>query len=171
MRTPAQTIGPEWPGRDFGRRSASPRSSRSSASPSSTVSPSSRRCFRRAKRRSVSRSTTRSSMRGRPSSKGRRARPASGKMLMVTFGANWCPGLHYVTSESLRSGDARLRPGALRDRRDRRRRFEEAAVQRDLGMSVTAIPLAMFYSSTGEPWRHVRGRAEAVAPFLVARDS
>jgi thiol:disulfide interchange protein len=76
---------------------------------------------------------------------------ASGKMLMVTFGANWCPdcltlhrNLHasdvhaYIDEHfeivQIDVGDAK----------------KSAQVQRDLGISVNVIPLAMFYSPSGE---------------------
>ena len=76
---------------------------------------------------------------------------ASGKMLMVTFGANWCPDC-ITLHQNLYAAETRAYA---------QEHFEiveidvgdskkSAAVQRDLGMSVTAIPLAMFYSSTGE---------------------
>jgi thiol-disulfide isomerase/thioredoxin len=76
---------------------------------------------------------------------------ASGKMLMVTFGANWCPDCltlhqnlfapetrayaqeHFELVE-IDVGDAK----------------KSMAVQRDLGIAVTAIPLAVFYAPTGE---------------------
>jgi thiol:disulfide interchange protein len=76
---------------------------------------------------------------------------ASGKMLMVTFGANWCPDcltLHknlsaaethaYVDKHfeivQIDVGDAK----------------KSARVQKDLGIAVNVIPLAVFYSSSGE---------------------
>jgi thiol:disulfide interchange protein len=76
---------------------------------------------------------------------------ASGKMLMVTFGANWCPDC-ITLHQNLNAAETRAYA---------EKHFEiveidvgdakkNAAVQRDLGMAVTAIPLAMFYSSTGE---------------------
>jgi thioredoxin 1 len=76
---------------------------------------------------------------------------ASGKMLLVTFGANWCPDC-ITLHQNLYAAETRAYA---------EKHFEiveidvgdakkNAAVQRDLGMAVTAIPLAMFYSSTGE---------------------
>jgi thiol-disulfide isomerase/thioredoxin len=76
---------------------------------------------------------------------------ASGKMLMVTFGANWCPDC-ITLHQNLQAAETRAYA---------EKHFEiveidvgdakkSAAVQRDLGMSVNAIPLAMFYSPTGE---------------------
>ena len=76
---------------------------------------------------------------------------ASGKMLMVTFGANWCPDC-ITLHQNLYAAETRayaekhfeiveIDVGDLK---------KSAAVQRDLGMAVTAIPLAMFYSPTGE---------------------
>jgi thiol:disulfide interchange protein len=76
---------------------------------------------------------------------------ASGKMLMVTFGANWCPDC-VTLHRNLNSAETRAYA---------EKHFEiveidvgdakkSAAVQRDLGISVNAIPLAVFYSPTGE---------------------
>jgi thioredoxin 1 len=77
---------------------------------------------------------------------------ASGKILMVTFGANWCPDC-LTLHDNLEAADARTYV---------QKHFEvveidvgsakkSAAVQRDLGISVNAIPLAVFYSPKGEP--------------------
>jgi thiol-disulfide isomerase/thioredoxin len=76
---------------------------------------------------------------------------ASGKMLMVTFGANWCPDcvtLHrnLQASETRAYAEKHFEIVEI-DVGDAKK---SAAVQRDLGMSVNVIPLAMFYSPTGE---------------------
>jgi thioredoxin 1 len=76
---------------------------------------------------------------------------ASGKMLMVTFGANWCPDC-LTLHDNLHATDTRAYV---------EKHFEivqidvgdskkNAAVKRDLGISINAIPLAVFYSPTGE---------------------
>jgi thioredoxin len=76
----------------------------------------------------------------------------SGKMLMVTFGANWCP-------------DCLTLQRNLRDPQTReyvQRNFEivnidvgdsakNARVEHNLGMLINTIPLAVFYSSDGKP--------------------
>ena len=75
----------------------------------------------------------------------------SGKMLMVTFGANWCPDCRTL-HENLYASETRAYV---------EKHFEvveidvgdskkNAAVQRDLGISVNVIPLAVFYSPSGE---------------------
>ena len=75
----------------------------------------------------------------------------SGKMLMVTFGANWCPDCVTLHQNLL----------APETRAYAEKHFEiveidvgdakkSAAVQRDLGISVNVIPLAVFYSPAGE---------------------
>ena len=75
----------------------------------------------------------------------------SGKMLMVTFGANWCPDC-VTLHQNLLAPDTRAYA---------EKHFEiveidvgdakkNAAVQRDLGISVNVIPLAVFYSPAGE---------------------
>jgi thioredoxin 1 len=76
----------------------------------------------------------------------------SGKMLMVTFGANWCPDCLTLHKN--------LRDPVTRDYAERR--FEmvhidvgdsakTARVQHDLGIPVSGIPLAVFYSADGRP--------------------
>jgi thioredoxin 1 len=76
---------------------------------------------------------------------------ASGKMLMVTFGANWCPDCLKL-HDNLHAADTR----AYIDEHfeivqiDVGDSKKSAAVKRDLGISVNVIPLAVFYSPTGE---------------------
>jgi thiol-disulfide isomerase/thioredoxin len=76
---------------------------------------------------------------------------ASGKMLMVTFGANWCPDCVTLHQNLL----------APETRAYAEKHFEiveidvgdskkNAVVQRDLGLKINVIPLAMFYSPNGE---------------------
>ena len=76
---------------------------------------------------------------------------ASGKMLMVTFGANWCPDC-VTLHRNLQAAETRAYA---------EKHFEiveidvgdakkSAAVQRELGISVNTIPLAVFYSAAGE---------------------
>jgi thioredoxin 1 len=75
----------------------------------------------------------------------------SGKMLMVTFGANWCPDcrtLHdnLYAAETKAYVEKHFEVVEI-DVGDSKK---NAAVQRDLGISVNAIPLAVFYSPSGE---------------------
>ena len=76
---------------------------------------------------------------------------ASDKMLMVTFGANWCPDC-LTLHDNLHATDTR----AYIDKHfeivqiDVGDAKKTAAVQRDLGISVNVIPLAVFYSPSGE---------------------
>jgi thiol:disulfide interchange protein len=76
----------------------------------------------------------------------------SGKMLMVTFGANWCPDC-LTLQKNLRDPETH----AYAERNfemvniDVGDSVKSARVERDLDMAVTTIPLAMFYSSDGKP--------------------
>ena len=76
---------------------------------------------------------------------------ASGKVLMVTFGANWCLDcltLHrnLLASETRAYIDKHFEIVEI-DVGDSKK---TAAVQRALGLKINAIPLAMFYSPSGE---------------------
>jgi thioredoxin 1 len=76
---------------------------------------------------------------------------ASGKLLMVTFGANWCPDcltLHanLLASETRAYAEKHFEIVEI-DVGDSKK---TAAVQRALGVKINVIPLAMFYSSNGE---------------------
>jgi thioredoxin len=77
---------------------------------------------------------------------------ASGKMLMVTFGANWCPDC-LTLQKNLR--DPQTRAYAERNFEivniDVGDAAKNARVEHDLGMVVNSIPLAVFYSSDGKP--------------------
>jgi thiol:disulfide interchange protein len=82
---------------------------------------------------------------------GQRRAAASGKILMVTFGANWCPdcltlhdNLHAKETSAYIDKHFEIVQIDVGDA------AKSAAVQRDLGFSVNAIPLAMFYSPSGE---------------------
>ena len=75
----------------------------------------------------------------------------SGKMLMVTFGANWCPDcvtLHrnLLAPETRAYAEEHFEIVEI-DVGDAKK---NAAVQRDLGIAVNVIPLAVFYSPAGE---------------------
>lgn len=76
----------------------------------------------------------------------------SGKMLMVTFGANWCPDC-LTLHENLLADDTQAYA---------RKHFEmlaidvgdhdkSAAVTRDLGIDVKVIPAVLFYAPDGTP--------------------
>ena len=76
---------------------------------------------------------------------------ASGKMLMVTFGANWCPdcvALHQNLSdpETREYADKYFEIVEI----DVGSAKRNASVQHDLGISVNVIPLAVFYDSAGD---------------------
>jgi thiol:disulfide interchange protein len=75
----------------------------------------------------------------------------SGKVLMVTFGANWCLDcltLHrnLLAPETRAYIDKHFEIVEI-DVGDSKK---NAAVQRALGLKINAIPLAMFYSPSGE---------------------
>jgi thioredoxin 1 len=77
---------------------------------------------------------------------------ASGKMLMVTFGADWCPDC-LTLQRNLRDPDTH----AYAERHfeivnvDVGNSAQNARVEHELGMVVNSIPLAVFYSSDGRP--------------------
>jgi thiol:disulfide interchange protein len=76
----------------------------------------------------------------------------SGKMLMVTFGANWCPDcltLHrnLRTPETRAYADGKFEMVHI-DVGDSAR---TARVEAELGIDVNSIPLAVFYSADGRP--------------------
>ena len=76
---------------------------------------------------------------------------ASGKMLMVTFGANWCPDC-LTLWRSLRESDCRdyVEEHFELVSIDVGDAEKSAAVKRDLGIDVNVIPTAVFYSPNGE---------------------
>lgn len=76
---------------------------------------------------------------------------ASGKMLMVTFGANWCPDcltLHrnLLAPETRAYAEKHFEIVEI-DVGDSKK---NGAVQRALGFKINVIPLAVFYSPSGE---------------------
>jgi hypothetical protein len=72
-------------------------------------------------------------------------------MLMVTFGANWCPDCLTLWG-SLRESDCRdyVEKHFELVSIDVGDAEKSAAVKRDLGIDVNVIPLAVFYSPDGE---------------------
>jgi thiol:disulfide interchange protein len=82
---------------------------------------------------------------------GQQRAAASGKILMVAFGANWCPDcltLHRnlldVDTHAYLEKHFELVTVDVGDAQ------KTAAVQRDLGIDVTVIPLAVFYWPDGQ---------------------
>jgi thiol-disulfide isomerase/thioredoxin len=83
--------------------------------------------------------------------KGKARAAASGKMLMVTFGANWCPdcrtlhdNLYAAETKTYLEKHFEIVEIDVGDSK------KNAAVQRDLGLAMNVIPVAVFYSPTGE---------------------
>ena len=76
---------------------------------------------------------------------------AKGKLLMVTFGANWCPDC-ITLHQNLNDPETRAYAEKYFEivEIDVGNAKKNAAVQHDLGINVNAIPLAVFYEPTGE---------------------
>lgn len=97
---------------------------------------------------------------------------ASGKMLMVVFGANWCPDCIALYRSLMLSPETRAYA---------EKHFEivevdvgdskkNAAVQRSLGLKINLIPLAIFYSPKGEMIGHTFGGELKPARHFTSRD-
>jgi thiol-disulfide isomerase/thioredoxin len=77
---------------------------------------------------------------------------AEGKMLMVTFGANWCPDcltLHKNLQDPVTHEYAHKTFEIVNV--DVGEFDKNAEVARELGVAVNGIPLAVFFSSDGRP--------------------
>jgi thiol-disulfide isomerase/thioredoxin len=77
---------------------------------------------------------------------------ATGKLLMVTFGANWCPDcltLHKNLEDPLTRDYARSTFEIVNV--DVGDFGKNADVAQELGVKVNGIPLAVFFSSDGRP--------------------
>lgn len=83
---------------------------------------------------------------------GKQRAAQSGKMLMVTFGANWCPDC-LTLHKNLRDPQTRAYADAKFEmvNIDVGDSDKTARVERELGIDVDGIPLAMFYSADGAP--------------------
>jgi thiol-disulfide isomerase/thioredoxin len=82
---------------------------------------------------------------------GQQRAAVSGKMLMVTFGANWCPDC-LTLHDNLQAAETRdyIKEHFEVVEIDVGDAKKSAAVQERLGISLNVIPLAVFYSSSGE---------------------
>jgi thioredoxin 1 len=77
---------------------------------------------------------------------------ANGKMVMVTFGANWCPDcltLHKDLADPVTRDYANKKFEMVNV--DVGEFDKNADVARELGVDVNGIPLAVFFSSDGRP--------------------
>ena len=77
---------------------------------------------------------------------------ASGKMLMVTFGANWCPDcltLHKDLEDPVTREYAHAKFEMVNV--DVGEFDKNSDVAHDLGIDVNGIPVAVFFSSDGRP--------------------
>jgi len=96
---------------------------------------------------------------------------ASGKMLMVTFGANWCPDcltLHKDLEDPVTREYAQKKfemvnvdVGEFDKNKD---------VAHDLGVAVNGIPLAVFFSPDGRPMCDTRGGELEPARHYTSRE-
>jgi thioredoxin-related protein len=97
---------------------------------------------------------------------------ASGKMLMVVFGANWCPDcvtLHrnlMLAPETRGYAEKHFEIVEI----DVGESKKNAAVQRALGFKIDAIPLAIFYSPQGEMIGHTLAGELKPARHFTSRD-
>jgi thioredoxin 1 len=83
---------------------------------------------------------------------------ASGKMLMVMFGANWCPDcltLHKDLEDPVTREYAHDKFEMVNV--DVGEFGKNSDVARELGVAVNGIPLAVFFSSDGRPLCDTRG--------------
>jgi thioredoxin 1 len=83
---------------------------------------------------------------------------ANGKMVMVTFGANWCPDcltLHKDLEDPVTREYAHDKFEMVNV--DVGEFGKNSDVARELGVAVNGIPLAVFFSSDGRPLCDTRG--------------
>jgi thiol-disulfide isomerase/thioredoxin len=95
----------------------------------------------------------------------------SGKILMVAFGANWCPdcltlhrNLQDAETHAYLEENFELVTVDVGDAK------KTAAVQRDLGIDVTVIPLAVFYWADGQLIADTRAGELKLSRHFSSRD-